>query len=281
MTRPNPSDKDRLLQELQILEQRLDAIPSKFGLANGISSRKLKYDYGKLRFDSWLKNFLDWLDTNIPDSEKEIAELTYTYDDSNCTPSGSGYGTPRQMVNSVFIEPFRNRIDSIREDIDSGDFFKKYSFTKTREHPWEHFVAKERIDDLRATTCCFDLSKLVALLEEVNKANSTQSVFCIGLLVRAVLDHVPPIFSSGGFGEVANNYQGTRSFRQAMAGLETQMRKISDSFLHTHIRASESLPTFQQVDVRNSFDLLLAEIIIITRSAHPARAGNRGQTPLL
>lgn len=262
---PTPDEKDRLLQELQSLEERLDVIPSKFGISNGISHRKLKYRYGKLRFDAWLKNYQDWLSSNVQNSEKEIAELAYRYDDDNCMPIGSGYGSPSQMVNTVFIEPFRNRIESLREDIDSGDFFKKYTFAKGREHPWEQFVSKERIEDLKAISSSYDFSKLTTLLEEINRANSTQSVFSIGLLIRAVLDHVPPLFSSRTFTEVANNYQGTKSFKQAMTNLETLMRKISDSYLHTQIRSSESLPSFQQVDVRNSFDLLLSEIIRITK----------------
>lgn len=52
-----------------------------------------------------------------------------------------------------------------------------------------------------------------------------------------------------------------------MKGLDEQMRKIPDSCLHQTIRKSEVLPKFQQVDIRNTLDFLLAEIIRSQKNA--------------
>jgi hypothetical protein len=66
------------------------------------------------------------------------------------------------------------------------------------------------------------------------------------------------------FKEVANNYSGNKSFKDAMQNLENFLRKISDGFLHLTIRKSEVLPTVNQVEFIAPFDLLLSEIIRVT-----------------
>lgn len=90
-------------------------------------------------------------------------------------------------------------------------------------------------------------------------------MLAMGILVRAVLDHVPPIFGCKRFSEVANNYSGAKSFKEAMGHLETTSRKVADSFLHIQIRKSEALPTRTQVDFRNALDMLLQEIVRVLK----------------
>ena len=126
----------------------------------------------------------------------------------------------------------------------------------------EPYVHLDRIMELKACKATtFDLKKLVALCEELNIADRQGLVLAVGMLVRAVLDHVPPLFGCKGFAEVANNYTGARSFKEAMGHLENTSRKIADSFLHIQIRKSEALPNKTQVDFRNALDMLLQEIV--------------------
>ena len=81
------------------------------------------------------------------------------------------------------------------------------------------------------------------------------------MAVRGIVDHVPPIFSRSNFAAVANNYAGSQSFRQHMQHLDNSLRKVADAHLHVQIRASETLPTFVQVDFRADVDVLLAEVV--------------------
>lgn len=110
----------------------------------------------------------------------------------------------------------------------------------------------------------FDFSKLIALCQEINDAYSSDNFHSILMLVRAILDHVPPIFDKNSFNEVANNY-GTRSFKDAMKHLNESSRKIADSYLHQHIRKSESIPTETQVNYSQDVDFLLGEIVRILK----------------
>ena len=107
----------------------------------------------------------------------------------------------------------------------------------------------------------YDLTKLIRLCQELNAAYDDDSYMSIGMLVRSIVDHVPPIFSAKTFTEVANNYPGPKSFKSAMRHLDSSLRNAADSFLHVQIRNKEVLPTFQQVDFRADLDHLLAEIV--------------------
>ncbi len=127
-------------------------------------------------------------------------------------------------------------------------------------------VDPQRLIDLRAIAAdnpAFDLRKLIRLLEELVICIDQQALFAAAMLTRAIIDHVPPIFACKTFTEVVNNYPGSRSFKDSMGILNNSVRKIADSHLHTHIRASEVLPTRVQVDSARELDVLLSEIIRI------------------
>jgi hypothetical protein len=68
------------------------------------------------------------------------------------------------------------------------------------------------------------------------------------------------LFGHKSFNEVANNH-GSRSFKELMDKLNTSMRKISDSYLHTHVRKKETLPSETQIRFYSELDVLLGEIV--------------------
>ena len=107
----------------------------------------------------------------------------------------------------------------------------------------------------------YDFQRLILLLQELNSALANSNYLSMAFLVRAIIDHVPPIFGCENFGQVANNYPGTRSFKKNMDHLHNALRNVADSYLHTHIRPKEDLPTFLQIDFRSQLDQLLGEVI--------------------
>ena len=124
------------------------------------------------------------------------------------------------------------------------------------------YIDPQRIKELEnLTSTKHDLKKLLRLLTELNLCHENQCYFAIATLIRTLLDHVPPILGMNSFKEVANNYSGTKSFRESMLHLENTARKIADQHLHTPIRTKEVLPNFTQVDFSNNLDVLLSEIV--------------------
>jgi hypothetical protein len=127
------------------------------------------------------------------------------------------------------------------------------------------YVDKGRLQTLKKKKAgAFDFSRLIQMLTELDHASSLDHSISVGLLVRAILDHVPPIFGANSFAEIANNYNGTKSFKASMLHFENSSRKIADFYLHTKIRSKESLPNRTQVNFSNDLDVLLAEIVRIS-----------------
>ncbi len=125
-----------------------------------------------------------------------------------------------------------------------------------------YFVDLARIRDLKSIhNKSLDFSKLIQFCTELNICYRNDCHCAVAMLTRAILDHIPPIFGCANFSEVANNYNGTKSFRESMQHLDNSLRKIADSHLHTKMRAKETLPTPIQVDFRADLDVLLSEII--------------------
>jgi len=128
------------------------------------------------------------------------------------------------------------------------------------------YVNIQRIDELRFINgTSYDLSKLIRMCDELNICYSSGAYFAALMLVRSILDHIPPIFGCRTFSEIANNHNGGKSFKEAMQRLENTSRKIADSYLHSQIRNSESLPNSTQVKFDSELDFLLAEIYRILK----------------
>jgi len=83
------------------------------------------------------------------------------------------------------------------------------------------------------------------------------------MLTRAIIDHVPPIFSFATFREVANQYAGSKSFKDSAKRLDESTRRIADAHLHGQIRQIEVLPNRTQVDEHATVDFILSEIVRI------------------
>jgi hypothetical protein len=127
------------------------------------------------------------------------------------------------------------------------------------------YVSAQRIEELHSLKAeRFDLTRLIQLCKELNAAYDDDSYMSIGMLVRAIVDHVPPIFEAKNFTEMANNYAG-KSFKSAMQRLDSSLRDAANTFLHLQIRRKEILPSFQQVDFRADLDGLLAEIVRVLK----------------
>lgn len=132
-------------------------------------------------------------------------------------------------------------------------------------HPHGRYVHPDRLTELASLTGKFDLAKLCRLLEELDLSFRSGCYFATAMLVRAILDHVAPIFGMTKFTEVANNYAGPQSFGKSMRNLEQSSRNIADQYLHVQVRASETLPTSVQVDFSPDLDVLIGEIVRILK----------------
>ena len=191
-----------------------------------------------------------------------------------CVSMGAKYDDGQVLIENI-LKPYDRFIESFRKEkreqerkwlakADSQADKLKQQFNIGSIS--EAYVDLERIKELRAIKSDkFDLLKLIELCEELNKSYASGCYLAVAMLVRAILDHIPPIFECKGFTEVANNYTGSRSFKQSMANLENSSHKIADAHLHGQIRSKEALPNKTQVNFSNDLDVLLAEIVRVLK----------------
>jgi len=115
----------------------------------------------------------------------------------------------------------------------------------------------------------FDLTKLIRLCEELNECYDDESFLAVTMLVRAILDHIPPIFECSSFAQIASSYGGNvktfQSFKKSMEHLLNSSREISNRHLHSQIRSKETLPNKTQVNFANDLDVLLEEVVRILK----------------
>lgn len=141
----------------------------------------------------------------------------------------------------------------------------KYLEEKLPKQPILHgsYINKNRFNEIKKLKSKFDLTRLIKMLSELDSAFEVKNYISVILLVRAILDHIPPVFGFNTFSEFSNNYSGAKSFKESMLNLENSSRKIADNYLHVKIRNKEILPNSTQVNFSNDLDMLLAEIVRI------------------
>ena len=214
------------------IQKAVQSAVRKLGYQNKITVRSLRYAYIK---------HLEKLGENLQDILRELGMSHQT--------SYKFYSQLGQKKKKVSISPIDRRINE-----ESGS-------VKT-----DQYIATNRINELiELESENFDLTKLIQLLHEINVSNSNQMFLSIAMQVRAVIDHVPPLFNCRNFQEVTNNYRGSKSFKKSMQNLQNSLRNVADSYLHTQIRRSEVLPTATQVNFKADIDVLLSEIVRINK----------------
>lgn len=164
----------------------------------------------------------------------------------------------REIVSHV-IDDLEKRLIDLQDSVPNDEL--------TADEPPEAgkvaYVSQQRISELKSLASEeFDLARLIRLLEELNFNYDNSCFMSCAMLVRAITDHIPPIFQKGTFREVASNHGG-RSFKDSMEHLDRGLRKIADHQLHSQIRNKESLPTAQQVYFSPMLDVLLGEVIVL------------------
>jgi len=132
------------------------------------------------------------------------------------------------------------------------------SLRDPKPHP---YVSIERLDELRKLPRTrLDVGRLVAFCQELNAAYQDDAYLSMGMLQRAIIDHVPPIFGATSFSAAIAGHGG-RSFKNAMQRLDKSLRDIADLHLHSQITRREVIPGLAQVNFASELDLLLAEVI--------------------
>ena len=227
------------------------------------------------QFNRWTSEVSGWLSENYPNTG--FSADWAAQGDSNLVMGGQYYDDLASWM--IFRQRVQSRLrwlGQLPSKVHLSEFFTPALVQNEAKQQGRKeiklqttsraYVDPDRINEVKAIVANqFDFAKLIRICEEINVCFAGECYLAIVMLIRALLDHVPPIFNCRSFSEVANNYSGARSFKEAMQHLDVSSRKIADYYLHGQIRPSESLPNVTQIDFSNGLDLLLAEIARISK----------------
>lgn len=110
----------------------------------------------------------------------------------------------------------------------------------------------------------WDLTKLIALLEEVNSSYKLGNYYSCIFILRAILDHIPPVFSQNNIQGLVNNYPWSNSKHATM---RKKMEKLLDFYntghikIHTPISKKKQYVDSADLPESSNFNLLLEEMI--------------------
>jgi len=104
----------------------------------------------------------------------------------------------------------------------------------------------------------FDRTKLLRLLGELNDNHGRGNAYATHMLLRAILDHIPPLLNCADFKEVANNYTWSRTDKAYMRRL-LEFKFQADDALHRQISAKPDLLTLEDIPPRAWVNRLLQE----------------------
>jgi hypothetical protein len=101
----------------------------------------------------------------------------------------------------------------------------------------------------------FDRTKLLRLVDELNDNHARGNGYAVHALLRAVLDHVPPLLGCADFQAALNNYRTDRGHMRKLLDFKLQ----ADDVLHRQISNKADLLSLDDAPPRAWINRLLQE----------------------
>ncbi|OWA26054.1 MULTISPECIES: hypothetical protein [unclassified Streptomyces] len=122
------------------------------------------------------------------------------------------------------------------------------------------YISDELIAALGTTTTKYKLDKLTALARELNENYSAGHPYASQMLLRAILDHVPPAFEQKTFDNVVANVSWSRTDKAHVKKLR-DARASADDVLHRQVRQSPSHFNMDDMPPRAAINALLQALM--------------------
>lgn len=173
---------------------------------------------------------------------------------------------PAGRLNSINVEiddlysayDAKAELDALIPDIETALEFADEGSGSRGAHSW--IVESGLIAQLsEKKSSALDVGSLVRMCKEINSSYAHGNILATALLMRTVLNHIPPVFGHDSFAQVVAN--AGKSLKDNFEHLENGLRKIADFHAHRKIATPESYPSVAQVEpFRPQFELLLQQV---------------------
>ena len=143
-------------------------------------------------------------------------------------------------------------IEQILETIDSDSL-------EPSNNKLIHHSLIEKIQNLENKN--YDFTVLSEICREINSSFMHGNLIATALLLRTLLNYIPPIFGHKTFAQVAANIG--KSLKDSFEHLEEGLRKVADYHTHRTIGEKDIYPTNSQIEpFKPQIELLLQQVIV-------------------
>ncbi|MCL4386458.1 MAG: hypothetical protein M1326_09150 [Cyanobacteria bacterium] len=133
---------------------------------------------------------------------------------------------------------------------------------------FNYYINQDLINDFEKKKDNFNYKKLICLLKELNSCHKSNYQYSSFMLLRAVLDHIPPLLGYNTFEEVANNYSWSKTDKKYMKAL-LEFRNEADDALHRPISSDQDLLEIENLPNSNRVNRLLQECMKVSGTIKP------------
>jgi len=128
------------------------------------------------------------------------------------------------------------------------------------DRPTDTYVPQDTVAAIQeaAPQSFWNCGKLLRLIDELNEDYASDRTYSAHAILRAILDHVPPVLGFRDFNAVANNYDWSQTDKKYMKRL-LAFKDQADDVLHRQISARSDLLTIEDMPQRVCIIHLLQE----------------------
>jgi hypothetical protein len=133
----------------------------------------------------------------------------------------------------------------------------------TTDNNNESYVNDDILQGFQSKTGHFNYQRLITLIEELNFNYSNKKVYSSCMVLRAILDHIPPLLGKDDFDDVVNHYNwgSEKSSRRKAIKELLIFRNIPDDVLHGRISSKSDVIDMSYLPNKFSINILLKECL--------------------
>jgi hypothetical protein len=146
--------------------------------------------------------------------------------------------------------------------------YKRHNFDVQKQTVM--YINQEILESFIKKHDSFNYKKLIKILGELNYNFAAGYQYASSMLIRAVLDHIPPIFGYTSFEEVVNNYSWDKTDKEYMKKL-LDFKNNADDALHRQISEDQDLLEMDNLPNSNRINRLLQECLKIGGNIKPQK----------
>jgi len=143
--------------------------------------------------------------------------------------------------------------------------YKRYSFEKQTNISGP-YVKNQILEKFVSKQDNFNYDKLIRLITELNSAFASGYSYSSSMLIRGILDHIPPLLGLSDFDQVVNNYPWGETDKKYMKQL-LDFKNSADDALHRQISKRSDLIDMTDILPGMNLNRLLQECLVIEGNA--------------